>query len=104
MDKSMQLLRLSQSLRQAGRHRDWRALQRLDAEMGVALRGWAPAVASSELERQALRALGEAHAEARRACSDEMQTLELTLAQMREGRDRWRAYAAHGGQQMEDTQ
>jgi len=102
MDKAMQLLRLAQGLRQAGRHRDWRALQRLDADLGAALRGWTPSTVPSELERQALRALGEAHAEARQLCRDEMQALEQTLNQMREGRERWRAYAAHGGQQLED--
>ncbi|HEY1130744.1 MAG TPA: hypothetical protein VGF12_15175 [Roseateles sp.] len=98
----MQLLRLAQGLRQAGRHRDWRALQRLDVDVGAALRDWAPSVAPSELERKALTALGEAHAEARQLCRDEMQSLEQTLNQMREGRERWSAYAAHGGQQLED--
>ncbi|MFT7723728.1 MAG: hypothetical protein QM788_13020 [Roseateles sp.] len=95
----MQLQRLAQALGDAGRRRDWRALQRLDLELGAALRGWTPA---GEPERQALQALGEAHAEARRCCRDEMQSLEETLSQMREGRERWRAYAAHGGQQLED--
>lgn len=102
MDKAMQLLRLAQGLRQAGRHRDWRALQRLDVDLAAALSGWVPPVAPSELERQALQAISEAHAEARQVCRDEMQSLEQTLNQMREGRERWRAYAAHGGQQLED--
>ncbi|NCT82413.1 MAG: hypothetical protein GXC94_04670 [Comamonadaceae bacterium] len=102
MDKTMQLLRLAQGLRQAGRHRDWRALQRLDVELAAALRGWVPPVAPSTQERQVLQALDEAHAEARQLCSDEMQALQQTLNQMREGRERWRAYAAHGGQQLED--
>jgi len=102
MDKAMQLLRLAQGLRQSARHRDWRALQRLDVDLAAALAGWARPLAPSELERQALQAIGEAHAEARQVCRDEMQSLEQTLGQMREGRERWRAYAAHGGQQLED--
>lgn len=102
MDKAMQLLRLAQGLRQASRHRDWRALQRLDLDLAAALGGWVPPVALTGLERQALQAISEAHAEARQICRDEMQSLDQTLNQMREGRERWRAYAAHGGQQLED--
>lgn len=102
MDKAMQLLRMAQGLRQAGRHRDWRALQRLDLDLAAALGGWVPPVAPTELERQALQAIGEAHAEARQLCREEMQSLGQTLSQMRDSREGWRAYAAHGGQQLED--
>ena len=78
------------------------ALQRLDLDLAAALGGWVPPVAPTGLERQALQAISEAHAEARQICRDEMQSLDQTLNQMREGRERWRAYAAHGGQQLED--
>jgi uncharacterized protein involved in exopolysaccharide biosynthesis len=102
MDKAIQLLRLAQGLRQASRRRDWRALQRLDVDLAAALGGWVPPAAPSELESQAVQAIAEAHAEARQLCRDEMQSMAQTLNQMREGRERWRAYAAHGGQQLED--
>lgn len=98
----MQLLRLAQGLREATRHRDWRALQRLDVDLGAALSGWTPSTVPTALERQAMQAVSEAHAEAHQLCRDEMQSLHQTLDQMREGREGWRAYAAHGGQHSED--
>jgi hypothetical protein len=97
MDKAMQLLQLAQGLRQAGRHRDWRALQRLDAELAALLGDWTPSAVPGALERQAVQAVSEAHAEARQRCRDEAHGLEQTLNQMSEGRERWRAYAAQGG-------
>lgn len=97
MDKSMELMRIAQGLRQASRHRDWRALQRLDSELNASLTGFAPSPVPGPLERQVLQTLLECHAEARKCCSDEMDALRQTLAQMSEGRERWRAYAEQGG-------
>ena len=101
MDKAMQVMRLAQGLRQAGRHGDWRALQRLDASVADVLAAWAPGAVRSELERQSLKALVEAHAEARQLCDAALQTVSQTLSQMREGRERWRAYAVYGEPALE---
>lgn len=97
MDKLMQLRQLTQGLREAGRGRDWAALSRLDAELAATLRRWPAPVQLSEAERQALQGLKQAHAQSRELCAAELASLTQTLQSMRQGRERWSAYAESAG-------
>jgi hypothetical protein len=93
MDKQAQLLSLGQGLERASRGRDWAALARVDAELAGALRQWPSLAGWSAAEREALKTLRRLHAQAREHCEAELQALGATLKDMREGRDRWQAYA-----------
>lgn len=93
MDKQSRLLALSQGLEHASRSRDWPALARADAELASALRQWPSLAGWSAAEREALQALQRSHAQARAHCEAELKALGDTLKDMREGRDRWQAYA-----------
>jgi len=93
MDKQSRLLALGQGLERASRSRDWPALARADAELASALRQWPSLAGWSAAERVALQTLQHSHADARAQCEAELKTLGDTLKEMREGRDRWQAYA-----------
>lgn len=108
MDKQMpssQLLQqLAQGLQQAGRARDWVQLARVDAELARALPRWSTPAAWGAAERSALQDLRQAHAQAQQLCAAELQDLDQALAQMREGRGRWQAYAESNNWQDEEGQ
>lgn len=92
MDRQAQMQRYAVGLRNASRQGDWQALTRLDTELARHLRQWAQAPLSGD-ERSGLQSLGEALRQARQVCADEQLQLGQTLERLREGRDRWTAYA-----------
>lgn len=97
VDKQNQLRLWAQGLREASRNRDWQAVARLDAELAAALRQWPSLAGWNPAERQALDLLKQVHTQVREFCAAEMRNLGETLELMRQGRDRWQAYAESTG-------
>lgn len=97
MDKQTQLLRFALGFQEASRRRDWQTVTQLDAELSELLGAWAQRFEPSPAERQALQLVRQAHAKAREECRQELDGLIQTLEQMRQGRERWSAYAASAG-------
>lgn len=93
MDKTQQLQGLAQGLERASHSRDWAALARADADLVAALRQWPSLAGWSADERAALEQLRRQHALARAHCEAELRALSATLQDMRQGRERWQAYA-----------
>jgi len=93
VDKTLQLQGLAQGLERASRSRDWAALARADADLVAALRQWPSLAGWSADERAALEQLRGQHAQARAHCEAELSALSATLQNMRQGRERWQAYA-----------
>ncbi|MET0518973.1 MAG: hypothetical protein ABW005_09075 [Burkholderiaceae bacterium] len=93
MDKQAQMQRIAAGLNNASRKRDWQALRALDRELAGKLRQWADAPLNAA-ERGSLQRLRESLGQALQSCAAEQQLLGQTLEHMREGRERWQAYAA----------
>ncbi len=103
MDKQAQMQRLALGLKNASRNRDWLALNRLERELAGQLGQWSRAgVALSAAEQASLRQLREVLSQAQNACAAEQQLLGQTLERMREGKERWQAYAASTAWQDEE--
>jgi hypothetical protein len=102
MDKHKQMRQLAIGLQAASRHRDWRALQRIDTELLRLVHLWSAPNAGEAPDAKAWRTLCEAHDQARQICDEELRTLSQTLSQMAAQRDRWRAYAESSVWQLDE--
>ncbi|KAF7599966.1 MAG: hypothetical protein CGU28_06610 [Candidatus Dactylopiibacterium carminicum] len=95
MAEAQALRELAQRLGQATVREDWETVARLDAEVAVALRRLPPAAPPSAGEQQALGYLRRVHAEALSRCRRETVRLDARLADMRDRREAWTAYAVN---------
>lgn len=91
MDRRTRLNDLARRLRRAASAEDWAALSTIDRELAHVLR-WTPPTGSRS-ERAALETVWRAHVEARERCAHETTRVDKVLAQMRQHRDGWMAYA-----------
>lgn len=97
MSRQQQLVQMAVQILGAARARDWAALQAADRELARELPLLAAQGAWDASELGALERLGTAHAMAHGLCSEASQALEQQIAQLREGRDGWLAYALQDG-------
>ncbi|WP_326536805.1 hypothetical protein [Pseudorhodoferax sp.] len=93
MSRQQQLTQLAARILGAARAKDWPALQTADRELSRDLPRLAAEGPWSAAELGALERLGTAHAMAHGLCRDASEVLEQQIAQLREGRDGWLAYA-----------
>lgn len=93
MSRQQQLARLAAQILGAARAKDWPALQASDRELARELPSLAAQGPWDATELGALERLGTAHAMAHGLCRDASDALEQQIAQFREGRDGWLAYA-----------
>ncbi|KQP37177.1 hypothetical protein [Pseudorhodoferax sp. Leaf274] len=93
MSRQQQLAQLAAQVLGAARAQDWQAVQQADRELARDLPRLAAQGPWTGAELEALERLGTAHAMARGLCRDASEALEQHIAQMREGRDGWLAYA-----------
>lgn len=92
MDRQSHLARLALQFSRLSADGDWHALGELDSRLAALLQEaskqqWTPA------ERVVLEKLQRAHEQARERCDRETDRIEAGLAQMRERKDGWMAYA-----------
>ncbi|KQP06469.1 hypothetical protein [Pseudorhodoferax sp. Leaf265] len=93
MSRQQQLTQLAAQVLGAARAQDWQAVQLADRALARELPQLAALGPWSGAELEALERLGTAHAMARGLCREASETLEQQIAQLREGRDGWLAYA-----------
>ncbi|HLS81605.1 MAG TPA: hypothetical protein VK025_09415 [Steroidobacter sp.] len=72
---------------------DWRALKTLDGEVAALLGGLGAADALTDEQRAAIEKLRRAHQQAYQRCVREVEDMSVRLAQLREHRNGWIAYA-----------
>ncbi|GHC87169.1 hypothetical protein GCM10007320_33480 [Pseudorhodoferax aquiterrae] len=93
MSRQQQLAQLAAQVLGAARAQDWQAVQQADRTLARELPQLAALGPWSGTELEALERLGTAHAMARGLCREASDALEQQIAQLREGRDGWLAYA-----------
>lgn len=93
MDRSLQLRQMARRLAAAATDKDWHTLAGLDRQLAANLPALAAAGPWTGVERSALDALHAAHLAASRECAAEAEGLARRLAELRETRDGWLAYA-----------
>lgn len=96
MDRSAAIGRLEARLRDAGGRADWDLLERAVGELGPRLRQLAAQGPWSAAERAALERLRAAHDGAGAACARAADALRARLADMRDNKEGWMAYALAG--------
>jgi hypothetical protein len=94
MDRRSSLTSLAARLRAAFATSNWRELKRTDAELAQLLRKLPTWQKWTQAERSALTDLELAHAEARQHCARESALYAERMANMRQNRDAWMAYAS----------
>ena len=103
MSRTTPIVILARRIRQAVAAADWSELQRADAEVAAALPVLAARGPWEPEERAALAVLRQAHDEARTQCDEATRQLEKRLAELREGKDGWLAYAQDGGAEIKES-
>ena len=93
MPKSAVIGKLALAFRDAGIARDWERLGALAAALGPQLKALGARGGWTEAELAALAQLRTAHDGAATACGEALDTLGARLADMRNNKDGWMAYA-----------
>lgn len=93
MSRQQQLAQLAARILGAARAQDWPALQEADRVLARELPPLAAQGPWDAAELGALERLGTAHAMAHGLCQEASEQIEQQMAQMRDGRDGWLAYA-----------
>lgn len=96
MDKEQSLLSLTRRINDAVAAQDWKALAMADRDMSSQLSALLNHRAWSRGERDALTLLQDAHRQACEWCNNEIALLGDILAEMRNNKDGWLAYAYNG--------
>jgi len=96
MDRSAAIERLASRLRDAGARADWILLERAVIELGPQLQALAGRGGWNARERAALAGLRAAHDGAASASAEAAAQLQVQLADMRDNKEGWMAYALAG--------
>jgi hypothetical protein len=99
---TQQMLRLAEQISRATADADWRRLAALDREVARLLTRIARRPAQSGEHRAALEALRRAHDRARERCAGEIERASVRLAELRERRKGWIAYAMNDDEAWND--
>lgn len=100
MPRSAAIDTLSAAFRAAGASRDWEGLGALAHSLAPQLAALTNGGAWTEDELAALTRLRTAHEGAAAACGDALDTLAARLAEMRDNKDGWMAYALASDAQL----
>ena len=103
MDRSTALSQLTARLQDASTRRDWDLLERAVRELGPQVQALAAHGPWSAGERAALAQLRAAHDGAARESSEAAVGLAARLADMRDNKEGWMAYALAGEPEPGDT-
>jgi hypothetical protein len=103
MDRSTGLAQLTARLQDASTRRDWDLLERAVRELGPQVQALAARGPWSADERVALAQLRTAHDGAVRESSEAAAGLAARLADMRDNKEGWMAYALAGEPEPGDT-
>ena len=103
MDRSTGLAQLTARLQDASTRRDWDLLERAVRELGPQVQALAARGPWSARERAAIAKLRAAHDGAARESKDAAAGLAARLADMRDNKEGWMAYALAGEPEPGDT-
>lgn len=96
MDRTNQIVSMARRMERSASRAEWFELESTDRELASWLRGLVWQGPFDSAERAALARLQNAHQAARERCRREVSRLSGVLAELRERRDGWLAYAFEG--------
>jgi hypothetical protein len=100
MPRSAAIGKLAAAIREAGAARDWERLDALVRALAPQLSQLGERGTWNRGELAALVQLRAAHDGAAAACAEALETLGARLADMRNNKDGWMAYALSGGSEL----